>query len=485
MSKNNRDNQQVQNLADEKMDDTSWKDNLEPDDGSFAHDAEINDNLNGDDDDYDEYDDDYFDYDEEYVDYEGVDIDYDAEDVDDYFDYDEEEEERRWEQIYAEREEIAQKNRREEAFLPSDGNGRHYWRGDLEKILSTLDNLLQNKDINKTALNSLYEYSRQDLCDYNNGELTISPNAVSLMKDFINIFGVDAKGNLNETGQKALENLEQQKNVMWSYERVQDIDFVHITTDDYPKFFSAEKIAEEMKSQFSLFYKGDDFEKKFEELMKDTALQFETIQKPIGGLWTSPNQDTGIPDWESFAERVEVLSRYKNPKEHWHIVPNDDCRIFVVKHDLSNLDNYMKKCSFNADKLSVDYDKIKEEYDAVYIPQEALCKSELIKGKYFDGFNFMDVASCVFLREKFKIMSDDEYKKYRRDKLLNRAKGNETSVQAKIDNIRMKKAAQKADNSGDKIVEDRKAQSALRAKKDKDAELLSQYVSKNFKGLGK
>ena len=47
--------------------------------------------------------------------------------------------------------------------------------------------MAQNKDINKTALNSLYEYSRQDLCDYNNGELTISPNAVSLMKDFINI----------------------------------------------------------------------------------------------------------------------------------------------------------------------------------------------------------------------------------------------------------------------------------------------------------
>lgn len=339
-----------------------------------------------------------------------------------------------WAEIDAKRNEIAQKNRREEAFLPSDDNGRHYNKADLEKILSTFNTLRQNQDKNKTAFNSLNAYSRQDLKDYNNGELTISPDAVDIMKEFINIFGTDSNGKLNEVGQEALNNIEQQKNVMWAYERMQDIDFVHITPNDYPVFYNEEKLKEEIRTEYQSKnrYTDEEIEELVQKELEHLARHFESMQKPMVGLWTSPNNDSGVPDWEAFAEREQILERYKNPKEHWHIVPNEDCKIFVVKHDLSNIHNYVKdKLPPRKDgikELSIDYDKLKKDYDAVFIPLKACSQTVEIDGKYFTGFYAMDVDSCVFLKEKYTIMGDKEYREYRRNKLLEKQKAANEAV---------------------------------------------------------
>lgn len=85
--------------------------------------------------------------------------------------------------------------------------GKHYSKEDLEKIVSTFKGMVERSDGNGTSFESLFEYSVQDLKDYNDGKLTIDTDAKDVMKEFINIFATDSKGNLSEEGQKALAKL--------------------------------------------------------------------------------------------------------------------------------------------------------------------------------------------------------------------------------------------------------------------------------------
>lgn len=88
--------------------------------------------------------------------------------------------------------------------------GKHYSKEDLEKIVSTFKGMVERSDGNGTSFESLFEYSVQDLKDYNDGKLTIDTDAKDVMKEFINIFATDSKGNLSKDGKKALNKLQQE-----------------------------------------------------------------------------------------------------------------------------------------------------------------------------------------------------------------------------------------------------------------------------------
>ena len=89
-------------------------------------------------------------------------------------------------------------------------DGKHYSKADLEKIVSTFKGMVERNDGNGTSFESLFEYSVQDLKDYNAGKLTIDADANKVMNEFINIFATDSKGNLSEDGQKALDKLKKE-----------------------------------------------------------------------------------------------------------------------------------------------------------------------------------------------------------------------------------------------------------------------------------
>lgn len=85
---------------------------------------------------------------------------------------------------------------------------RHYSKDDLQKIISTFKGMVERDDGNGSSFASLFEYSEQDLKDFNEGKLAIAPDAHEAMKEFIDIFATDSKGNLSEDGKKALNKLE-------------------------------------------------------------------------------------------------------------------------------------------------------------------------------------------------------------------------------------------------------------------------------------
>ena len=85
---------------------------------------------------------------------------------------------------------------------------RHYSKDDLQKIISTFKGMVERNDGNGSSFASLFEYSEQDLKDFNEGKLAIAPDAHEAMKEFIDIFATDSKGNLSKDGKKALNKLE-------------------------------------------------------------------------------------------------------------------------------------------------------------------------------------------------------------------------------------------------------------------------------------
>jgi len=373
------------------------------------------DSVNQEQDDYEEIWDESDDYASDYYEYDQGDVDWEWE---------------AWKEQVDEWEEVAEKRRREEAFLPSDGNGKHYSKKDLETILSTFNGILERNDGNGTSFESLFEYGMQDLRDYNEGKLTLDPDAGEVMKEFINIFATDSKGNLNEVGQKALENVGNKANMLWRYQRVQDIDFVHHCSG-HPVFHSKEEAEQFHKEAFReaclyrySFKDEQEFEDKFKEVY---AIHWESLNKPLYGLYTSANTDANVSEWKKFVlgERADGawlgLERFNVHDDHWHIVPNDDCRILSVAADVSNLKEYVKPGYFKSSGYVLDYDKVSEDYDAIYVPREA---QEFFgryvdeeKTKLFMGFPGWNVSTCVFLKEKFQVMNDEEYKEYRLNKL--------------------------------------------------------------------
>jgi hypothetical protein len=128
--------------------------------------------------------------------------------------------------------------------------------------------------------------------------------------------------------------------------------------------------------------------------------------------------------------------------KRWHIVPDEDCKVLVVKEDLSNIKQYFEdpKEDYRSE-LHINYEKLSKDYDAIYISPRLVnrgcgdIKLKDSKGKeaYFDSFNW-DVASCVFFKEKYSVMDEEEYCQYRKDRLLNEGKvSNKKVVEEKVE----------------------------------------------------
>ena len=132
--------------------------------------------------------------------------------------------------------------------------------------------------------------------------------------------------------------------------------------------------------------------------------------KPEGGLWTSPvaPSSNGRSVWQVWCEKENYNTQYY--QKHWHIVPHEDCNVLVVDEDLENVKEYMLSVENDPYSKGLDYEKIAEKYDAVYFPQNVVWSHN------YDYLRSFDVESCLFLRGKYDVMDDNEYKTYCRDK---------------------------------------------------------------------
>ena len=331
------------------------------------------------------------------------------------------------------------KRNREEAFLPGsgDGNGKHYSKQDLETIMSVFNQMVERSDGNGTSFESVFEYSLQDLRDFNSGKLTIDPDAGDIMKEFIYTFATDYKGNLSEDGKIGLEKIENKENMMWREERFWDIDFIHHSnSNEKPKLYTKEDFDEKIKQHLP----EDISEEKFAQERNVYLYDANAWEKPMWGLWTSPNSEDNVADWRRWCIG-ENFNHASLLGKRWHIVPNDDCKVLVVKEDLSNLKQYFIDNPRDEDfGLKVNFEAMSEDYDAIYVPERVVKHWEGYTAKnskggdaYFNGFPW-DVASCVFFKEKYEVMDEEEYCQYRKDKLLNEGKvSNKKVVEEKVE----------------------------------------------------
>ena len=132
--------------------------------------------------------------------------------------------------------------------------------------------------------------------------------------------------------------------------------------------------------------------------------------KPEGGLWTSPRDPSGNGEavWQTWCKEENYHTEYY--QQHWHIVPHEDCNILVVDEDLANVKEYMLSVENDAYSKGLDYEKIAEKYDAVYFPESTVWAHN---SDYLRAF---DVESCLFLRGKYDVMDDEEYKTFKMEK---------------------------------------------------------------------
>ena len=146
-------------------------------------------------------------------------------------------------------------------------------------------------------------------------------------------------------------------------------------------------------------------------LHKPTAKNFHPIipndlaTKCDGGLWASPILEGETQsEWYKWCKQAHM-----GPAPHrWHIIPNEDCRVLMVREDLMNLRGYVRKGKLLAPYI-LDYAKIEKDYDALYVPDSVQRQYR----RYDQIFNGYDVESCLFFRPKYQALTDDEYKKYR------------------------------------------------------------------------
>ena len=131
-------------------------------------------------------------------------------------------------------------------------------------------------------------------------------------------------------------------------------------------------------------------------------------QKPFNVFWTSPvNPETGLSDWEEWCN-YENFRVYNPLTEHrLHIVPKKDCRILTLLSNTPEFEKYIISTgSYYLDKC-LDFEAIAKDYDAVYVPRET------IDDHNHGTLNGWDVATCIFLRPKFNVLSEKQYQEYK------------------------------------------------------------------------
>ena len=132
--------------------------------------------------------------------------------------------------------------------------------------------------------------------------------------------------------------------------------------------------------------------------------------KPHSVFWTSPvNPETGLSDWEEWCNNEDFRVYDPQIEQRLHIVPKKDCRILTILPASPELEKYtISTGSYYLDKC-LDFEAIARDYDAVYIPKETVWKHN------HDILNAWDVATCVFLRPKFNVLTEKQYQEYKKN----------------------------------------------------------------------
>ena len=103
--------------------------------------------------------------------------------------------------------------------------------------------------------------------------------------------------------------------------------------------------------------------------------------KPWCGLWASPEIRPGYTAWEDFCKRKDMRhdSLDKDYAVRQEVIVNENTRVFMISCD--------KDRWFLEDKYNWHWDKIAQDYDAVY------CVGDGIKAVWFGDW---DLESIVF-----------------------------------------------------------------------------------------
>ena len=111
----------------------------------------------------------------------------------------------------------------------------------------------------------------------------------------------------------------------------------------------------------------------------------------------------------------------------------------VVDADLSNVEDYLMQGDIGYKVL--DFEKISLDYDAVYFPDDVVSLYN-----YRGCLRGYDVESCLFLKPKYDVMDDAEYKEYTRKKIENERREVEEKLLYEMNNPRfaMKKMHEEA-----------------------------------------
>ena len=171
-------------------------------------------------------------------------------------------------------------------------------------------------------------------------------------------------------------------------------------TDKYKEFYQGERCA--LPNGVELMYAGDTPPIRELDPIGVTDLY---IKKPSGGLWTSLfNPKTGQSEWMDYITRQNNEWHAKGAKL-WHIVPSKDCKILVLQPNSPEMEKY--RIPGND---ALDYQKISQDYDAVYVSDETLYKDS--------AFDKYSIASCFFFRKKkndkkiFHVLTSEQYVRY-------------------------------------------------------------------------
>lgn len=132
--------------------------------------------------------------------------------------------------------------------------------------------------------------------------------------------------------------------------------------------------------------------------------------KPLedSGFWVSPMCEDGKSYWQHWLEDCHQCN-LDDKLKHWHIVMEPETRILEADMELYNIRPYLVKAKGGVVPYIIDYEKMSQDYDFLYVPDK-------VQKKYRMGvFMGYDVPTGLFLHPTFKALDDQEFAAFKNE----------------------------------------------------------------------
>lgn len=153
-------------------------------------------------------------------------------------------------------------------------------------------------------------------------------------------------------------------------------------------------------SKVSCFFLGDrPEESRFNppQMRDSTEYYFRPPGKPYGGLWTSPAARTRRGDWFSWCQ---ANARDRLKADLWKLTAAAP-KVYVIKSERSlkeAVERWPRRYDADWNHPEIDFEKVAEEYDAVYLTRSGLFATRFAWPIHLVGW---DVATILWLRWVF------------------------------------------------------------------------------------